>query len=1461
MTTCSINCNKRFKRLLLNIEKKENKIIESIKTEVFMKHIMMAIAIIFTVFFININETSAQDFNKQKRVPGPIEMLNNSAQGREFWIAIPPNEVPGYNPNVLEIYVTSAKRTQVKLTNPYTGLELIKNVEPMQITTFSSANGEIGWDWEVRESERITGKGLSLEADQPISVYVLNGKTFSSDGYLALPVTALGKEYYSLCYYDFDEFREWASGFIVIGIDDNTKVTIKLNGRGRGQAKTLMGHNIGDVLRVTLNKGQTYMVRGDGKSRGVFDLSGSFIKANKPVGLISFHMRTMIPSFDIFNGRDHMCEMLPPTQAWGKKYVTVEYKRDKEQGDFFRVIAKEDNTHFRCIYYDKTDGTVLGNWEATLKHAGDFEEYLEVFTKTPNHMKSIRGTSVWIADKPVLLHQYSYSEEWDQAQVFDPFMIIVVPTEQYIPNTVFQTPNAKQFVTNWFNIVAVHDTADKDFKDLKSIKIDGVPITQLESSFTYNKIPTTNQYWAKIPMQPGPHRIWGDGKVKFGGYIYGFSQWDSYGWPAAMAINKLDIVDTLPPVLNKIGECGNYVVDATEHRNGAPDDNPRQVDQGIVNIELLDSLKGSHSYNYELIITNPDPFKTYPPVYDAQFVLNVIDKRKDAFAVYSVTDRYGNFTIDSVSYEADKITLDPKEINFGNVRVNSTKTITAKLKNEGDSTVHIMEIRLQNADVFKIVSGGTPPDFYLQPQEVRDIVIAYTPVKESPDENIRDKDSIEVLTECDTVSWYIHGRGVMPKIAVEDWDAGAIAVGTKVCKESQTGFGLKISNTGTDTLTVTDIIDVKAPFSMSVPYTPYPPFRIPPKSDIWVVTPCFTAPDTNTHSIDVTIKSDAVEGDSISNWKGRGITPGPYVTPWDFGNIRVNSVRTATVYVRNSGNASIKLTEVKLRNNDPNYKILSIVPEPSVASPIDLQPENSGNGITEVVVTVQYNPQGEGATTDDVVANFDVNENIPDGTIYNWVKGSAYLPKIVLSGYEFTPPIISGTTHPKTGYLTIRSTSTTSDLYVKEIRWKNAGQTEFEFQSAPPADFSIPMGDSVQIPVTFHPTKTGIITEPVEVVNDASPIYFNKEKGELDSIIVTETEVKGYAYLNGVEATDINYGNVITCDMPILHTTVTNTGTGNINIDSLQLLSGDVTNFTVVNTTFPITISSGQSADIDIQFMPDREGPFMAQIMVHTNIDQDPIITVQGVGYVANLKLSMQKYDANDQLAPGFKIKPEIYMNLDLPADAAITKISFDIIYNTSWMQYDNVTSKGNVLGNDWTVTATATEINDTQTRLTITAEGTNPIIAQNGVLVVPEFILMLSDSKEFAPTIENITIEGRDECIIKTSEPGEVVLNTCVIDLRGVVATSTKYQLYEVQPNPVSGPNVNIKYSISFTGQTKLELFKSNGELVGILVNGEQKAGLHELTLPTEGLSSGVYYLRLSSAQFTETKPLVIAK
>ena len=781
--------------------------------------------------------------------------------------------------------------------------------------------------------------------------------------------------------------------------------------------------------------------------------------------------------------------------------------------------------------------------------------------------------------------------------------------------------------------------------------------------------------------------------------------------------------------------------------------------------------------------------------------------------------------------------------------------MTAVLKNEGDSTITIKGIRLQKGTLFRIVSGDAPPEFNLDAGATRDIVIAYTPDTESLLETIRDKDSIEVITECDTNAWYVHGRGVIPKIMVEDWDAGAVLLGTKVCKEAQTGTGLRISNPGTDTLIITNFKDITAPFELSTPYTPATPIAIAPKGEVWLVTPCYTPPDINTHSIDVTLESNAGSGDSVSNWRGRGIVPGPYVTSYDFGNLRVNSLREGKVYVRNKGNAPVSVTTIKLRDGNLGFSIKpgSILPEPTVVSPIELNPEDAGFGTIEIELTVVYNPQLEGNFTDDVVALFEADENIPDGSIYNWVKGSAYLPQIILKGYEFNPPIVSGTTHPATGEVIIYSTSTYAPLYIDEIRWRNPAQAEFSWVTAPPSKFSLGMGDSLKLPVKFHPTKVGTITEPVDVVNDANPVP--------DSIITTSADVIGHAYLQGVTVTDINYGNKILCDSPVMSIFVENTGSGDVTIDSLVLQNGDITNFRILNATFPEILTSTSSKEYQVQFLPNQVGGYYAEIKVYTSLPLDPVATLRGTAYDANITLLMTKYDASLKLGPGYKIRPEITAKLDLPADAKVTYLQFEIIYNAAWMMYDKSIDKGSALDGTWTVTAQEMKIDNVKNKLVITCQGTNPINLQSGVVAIPRFLLLLSDVKEFIPDFANITVGSRDICVNKLSVPGQVVLNTCVIDLRGVVTSTTHYQLYDIEPNPASGSDVTIKYSVPFDGFTRIDLVDTKGELVGVLVNEEVSKGNHELLLPTSALSSGLYLIRMSSGKFADTKQLIINK
>jgi len=1384
------------------------------------------------------------------------QLLFNSSQGREFWIAIPPNEddrqpIGNTGPIAIEIYVTSSKNCWATVEIPGMGVIKTKKVEAFRITTFSTITNDLYWDLEVRESEKPTPKAIHVYATEPISVYVLNHRGYTADGYLAIPISYCGTEYIHLSYYDFHEdlyggeYR--GGGFLIIPSQMGTEVLIELKGRGQAIGKTIGGRRIGDKWKVTLNPGEVYCVMGDGATRGVFDLSGSRVISNKPIGFISFHKRTLIPSFDLWNGRNMLCEMIPPVQAWGKKYYTVEFQR-KGRGDFFRIIAARDNTTYTVKWYDLKDGKFLGQrGPKTLKKAGDFDEYEEVFVPRgqPNNQESIKGTSVWEADKPVLVMQYSYSTDWDNAPEFDPFMILVIPREQYVPNTVFQTPEAQaQFLTNYFNIIAIGDTNDPENKPIKSITLDGKPIWQIEPKFLFNRIPGTDLYWAKITVQPGCHVV--RSKTKFGGYIYGFSEADGYGWPACTAFNKVDETDTLPPEIFVQENCGIFTIRTTELRNGLPDDNPRQIDQGVSDIVLLDS-----SYNFEIKFIKE--FKTYPPLYDYTFIVNVIDKKKPGVAFLQITDRAGNFSLDTLYYYPDTVRVTPSPINFGTIRLFTSKVLPVQIQNASDTVENIKEVKLLQGSVFKIISGNVPPELMLLPKEIHNLEIEYTPVDESLSPSMLDVDTLIVVTDCDTFKTPVFGRGVIPKILVEDWNAGTVVVKNKICKLQQTSSGLRIENPGTDTLVI-DLIDgVIEPFSLSTPYTPQLPIIIPPNGKVFLETPCFEPQTVGNYSIDVTFHSNAGSGDSISTWQGIGVQPGPYITDFDWQRRRVGTSNEGKVYLKNGGSSKVRVTDIKLGQNSPHFRIKpgGIVPAPAPGIPIDLMPDTSQTGVTQIEITVLYEPQSEFDHENTVVPEFHPEDNIEPGSVVGKLHGYGYLPKIEVTGYEFQPPVLVGTQHPDIGKVVIKSTSQSADLYIRSIDWNQNTLSEFEWVTPPPSDIVLPMGDSLVLPVRFTPKAVNRRFAFVDVVNDASPAP--------DSIITTRAEVIGWGIEKGIIVDSINYGFVLLCDEPIKEFTITNTSsTTPAVIDSVVFVSGDASSFEIIGTTFPITIPQQGTSKVKVKFAPDKPGNFKALLRVYSDVGSDYYVELVGIGYNVPVQLTLRDLDADLHLSPGFNVTLTTYAKSNNWKDANITSFEFDIIHRTEWFKYTSI-ERGAILDNTWNVTAEETKIDDNLSKIHITGNGTTPITT-DGEFVRPQVLLLLTDDKVFSPYISNITFHSRDKCVVPTGDTSKIVINTCVVDLRPIVTSSVEY-FVEVNHNPITEDIFNIRFGIGFDAYTKLDLINLSTGAIIPLVSEFIKEGTYEVSVSTKQISSGVYALRIMSGSYAQTKKIVISK
>jgi photosystem II stability/assembly factor-like uncharacterized protein len=86
------------------------------------------------------------------------------------------------------------------------------------------------------------------------------------------------------------------------------------------------------------------------------------------------------------------------------------------------------------------------------------------------------------------------------------------------------------------------------------------------------------------------------------------------------------------------------------------------------------------------------------------------------------------------------------------------------------------------------------------------------------------------------------------------------------------------------------------------------------------------------------------------------------------------------------------------------------------------------------------------------------------------------------------------------------------------------------------------------------------------------------------------------------------------------------------------------------------------------------------------------------------------------------------------------------------------------------------------------------------------------------------------------------------------------KFSLSNAYPNPFN-PSTNFQISLPQTSRVELKVFNSLGREVDVITNNEFNAGTYNFQWNAEGFNSGIYFLRLTTQNFTETKKLMLLK
>jgi uncharacterized protein (DUF2141 family) len=115
-----------------------------------------------------------------------------------------------------------------------------------------------------------------------------------------------------------------------------------------------------------------------------------------------------------------------------------------------------------------------------------------------------------------------------------------------------------------------------------------------------------------------------------------------------------------------------------------------------------------------------------------------------------------------------------------------------------------------------------------------------------------------------------------------------------------------------------------------------------------------------------------------------------------------------------------------------------------------------------------------------------------------------------------------------------------------------------------------------------------------------------------------------------------------------------------------------------------------------------------------------------------------------------------------------------------------------------------------------------------------------------------------------QTSTPVTQTVNFSVSGTTSVnasVANVVKdYDLGQNYPNPFN-PATMISFALPQSGVTTLKVYNILGQEITTLLNGFVKSGVHQVQFDARSLSSGVYFYKLQSGNFVQSKKMVLLK
>ncbi len=229
------------------------------------------------------------------------------------------------------------------------------------------------------------------------------------------------------------------------------------------------------------------------------------------------------------------------------------------------------------------------------------------------------------------------------------------------------------------------------------------------------------------------------------------------------------------------------------------------------------------------------------------------------------------------------------------------------------------------------------------------------------------------------------------------------------------------------------------------------------------------------------------------------------------------------------------------------------------------------------------------------------------------------------------------------------------------------------------------------------------------------------------------------------------------------------------------------------------------------------------------------------------LVMTMLYAGSTVQLARTDMQSKDCQVNLEISSDQDVMGIQFDMQYNPNELQFVTV----------------ATELPGFQLDFRDKGNGlVRGLMFSMNADRIPAQTLINALHFDFEPA-EGFSGESQivfTDLILAGQGGTKLAADLPTFTVNAETLTPLKTQLKEAYPNPFN-PTTTISYDLSVEGQVNIAIYDLQGRQVSNLVNRVQPAGNYAITWNASEFASSVYFLKMNTAEYSETQKIVLTK